>query len=181
MREPRELETPGAPVVLRPRRPARSNRAYVLCFLALLARSHLKLDALALLEVAVAIHLDRGVVNEHVGACFTGNEAVTLLAVEPLHGSGSCHFAPINPTHARCRGPASASWSSSHGSSSRHSSYASVRLRSKALTFRSKRSSGSAAAGSDPCETLAVLETFTRATKRVDNAIRSVAAARWQT
>src|SRR2546429_36300 len=126
-REPREPETPGAPVVLRPRRPARSNQAYVLCFLALLARSHLELDALALLEVAVAIHLNRGVVNEHVGACFSGNEAVALLAVEPLHGSGSCHLAPIKPAHARCRGPASISWSSSLGCSNRRCLHPSVR------------------------------------------------------
>jgi hypothetical protein len=46
-------QAPGAPVVLRLGRRARSNQAYVLCFLALLALSRLELDALALFEVAV--------------------------------------------------------------------------------------------------------------------------------
>src|SRR5690606_29285601 len=57
---------------------------------ALRALRHVELDALVLLQRAEALRLDRGVVREHVGrAVLGGDEAVALLAVEPLHGSGS--------------------------------------------------------------------------------------------
>jgi len=51
----------------------------------------LELDRLVLLEVAVTRPLDRGEVDEHVrAAALLGDEAVALLAVEPLD-SASCH------------------------------------------------------------------------------------------
>src|SRR5918995_7162365 len=67
-----------------PRR-ARSDRADVLCFLALPAWPDVELDALTLLEGAVARRLDRRVVDEHIVAVFALNEAEALLSVEPLH------------------------------------------------------------------------------------------------
>src|SRR5512133_3231620 len=65
----------------------RSDRADVLCFLALLAWADVELDALALLQSAVAGGLDCRVVDEHVVAVFALDEAVALLGVEPLHSS----------------------------------------------------------------------------------------------
>jgi hypothetical protein len=51
----------------------------------------LELDALALLEGAVAGGVDRGVVDEDVGAAAVlGDEPVALLSVEPLD-STLCH------------------------------------------------------------------------------------------
>src|SRR5580698_4963093 len=46
------------------------------------------LDALVLLEAAVAVGKDCGVVNEDVGgAVVRGDEDVPLVSVEPLHGA----------------------------------------------------------------------------------------------
>src|SRR6266702_3295679 len=65
--------------------------------MAFLVWADIELDALALIEGAVAVHLDRRVVHENVSTIFEGDEAVALVAVEPLHGSGRCHVAPISP------------------------------------------------------------------------------------
>src|SRR5216683_685102 len=48
----------------------------------------LELDLLALLEGAIAVHLDGGEVDEHVRSVRLGDESVALLCVEPLHGAG---------------------------------------------------------------------------------------------
>src|SRR5262249_58785074 len=84
------------PANCRPDRPclARSDGVNVLGFLALLARPDLELDELALVEGAVAVHLDGRVVDEYVLSAFAGDEAVTLLRVEPLHCSCCSHAAP---------------------------------------------------------------------------------------
>src|ERR671917_2158085 len=67
-----------------------SERADVLRLRALRALRHVELDALVLLERAVARRLDGGEVGEDVSrAVLGGDEAVALLSVEPLHGSGS--------------------------------------------------------------------------------------------
>ncbi len=55
----------------------------------------LELDRLPLLEAAVAVHLDGGVVNEDVFSFGLRDEAVPLLRVEPLDRS-RCH--PILPS-----------------------------------------------------------------------------------
>lgn len=52
---------------------------------ALLSLRHLELDALTLLKGLVTVHVDRAVVNEDVTSAIDGDEAVALLAVEPLH------------------------------------------------------------------------------------------------
>src|SRR5262245_40843784 len=62
----------------------------VLRFLALAAGRDVELDALALVEAAVPVTLDRRVVHEDVVAPFDGDEAVALLGVEPLDRSGRC-------------------------------------------------------------------------------------------
>src|SRR4051794_18185036 len=68
-----------------------SDRADVLRLRTLLALGHVVLDALVLLERLVAVALDGGVVAEDVGAAVVlGDEAETLLRVEPLH-SALCH------------------------------------------------------------------------------------------
>src|SRR5262245_16419395 len=78
------------------RRDARSqpsDRADVLGFLALTAGGDVELDALTLVERAVAVADDGGEVHEHVGRALALDEAVALLGVEPLHGAcGGCHF-----------------------------------------------------------------------------------------
>src|SRR3954469_7944878 len=50
----------------------------------LLALGDLELDALVLLEAAIAVRLDRAVVHEDVRAVVGLDEAVALFAVEPL-------------------------------------------------------------------------------------------------
>src|SRR4051794_147555 len=70
-----------------PRRQA-SDRADLLGLRALLALRHLELDALVLVEAAVAVSGNRRVVNKDVSSVAVGgNEAKTLLSVEPLHGA----------------------------------------------------------------------------------------------
>src|SRR5689334_11394733 len=57
----------------------------------LLALLDVERHALALVEALVSVGLDRGVVHEHVRAATVGSEeAVALLAVEPLDGA-LCH------------------------------------------------------------------------------------------
>jgi hypothetical protein len=51
----------------------------------LLTLGDLELDALILLEAAVAVGLDRAVVDEDVRSVVDLDEAVALFAVEPLH------------------------------------------------------------------------------------------------
>src|SRR3954469_21043566 len=59
---------------------------------ALRALSHVELDLLALLQLAVATALDGRVVNEDIGAAAVLlDEAEALFAVEPLHGA-CCHW-----------------------------------------------------------------------------------------
>src|SRR6478672_4743896 len=60
----------------------------------LLPLRDLELDALPLLEGAVAVHLDRAVVDENVRATVDSDEAVALLAVEPLDGALSHRASP---------------------------------------------------------------------------------------
>src|SRR5205807_4620849 len=73
--------------------------ADVLSFFALPALADVELDALAVLERLVALSLDLRVVDEDVFALVTGDEAVTLLGVEELHGacshSSSFSFFPL--------------------------------------------------------------------------------------
>ena len=57
---------------------------------ALGALDDVELHALVLVERAVAVGLDGGVVDEHVLPAVHGDEAVALLVVEPLHGA-LCH------------------------------------------------------------------------------------------
>src|SRR5664279_5866927 len=57
----------------------------------LLSLGYFELDPLPLVEAAVAVRLDRAVVHEDVLAAVDGDEAVALLAVEPLHGA-LCHL-----------------------------------------------------------------------------------------
>src|SRR5947208_2305188 len=64
-----------------------SNDAHVLRFLALAALSDVELHRLALFERPVTVHLDLGVVNEHVLCTFARDEAVALLGVEKFHCS----------------------------------------------------------------------------------------------
>src|SRR2546423_14906453 len=66
--------------------------AYLLRLRALLALRDFELDALPVLERLVAVHLDRREVDEHVLPPVDRDEAVALLAVEPLHGA-LCHGA----------------------------------------------------------------------------------------
>src|SRR5829696_7457991 len=65
-----------------------SDGADVLGLLALAARGDVELDPLALFEGAVARALDVGEMHEDVFAVLTGDEAVALLRVEELHGTG---------------------------------------------------------------------------------------------
>src|SRR3954470_16684475 len=78
-----------------PRRPAPwplvcvvLQRADVLRLRALLALSHVELDALVLVEGLVPLRLDRREVAEDVGAAVVlGDEPKALLRVEPLHSA----------------------------------------------------------------------------------------------
>src|SRR5690606_11660005 len=62
---------------------------------ALRALHHFEADALAFLQRAEAIGVDRGIVDEHVVAAVLGrDEAEALGVVEPLHGTES-HAQPL--------------------------------------------------------------------------------------
>src|SRR5205807_1961479 len=63
------------------------HRAHVERVLALRPLLELEGDRLALLERAVAVHLDGAEVDEHVRGALTRDEAVALLGVEPLDRS----------------------------------------------------------------------------------------------
>src|SRR6516162_10874570 len=52
-----------------------------------LALRDIEFDPLALLQAAVTIHHDGGVVHEHVPATVDRDEAVALVRVEPLDGA----------------------------------------------------------------------------------------------
>jgi len=52
-----------------------------------IALRDLELDPLALFEGAIPVRLDRGEVDENVLATVDGDEAVTLVRVEPLNGA----------------------------------------------------------------------------------------------
>ena len=69
-----------------------SNRADVEGFRALAAGTDLELDGLTLVEAAVAIALDVGVVDEHVLVSFDGEESVPLLVIEKLNGASRHEF-----------------------------------------------------------------------------------------
>src|SRR6516225_223764 len=53
----------------------------------LLALSDVELDLLSFLQAAVAASADRAEVHEHVLPALDGDEAVALIAVEPLHSA----------------------------------------------------------------------------------------------
>src|SRR6266516_4621200 len=67
-----------------------TDDAYAVSLGTLGALSDLELDALSLVQRAVAVRLDGRVVDENVLAAVHGDEAVALLVVEPLHGA-LCH------------------------------------------------------------------------------------------
>jgi len=64
----------------------------VVGFYAAHGRPNVELDELARVEGGMTVHLDgRGVDEDVLVPVFTGDEAVTLFRVEPLHSSGDCH------------------------------------------------------------------------------------------
>src|SRR5690348_17352376 len=64
------------------------------------------LDPLVFLEAAVAINLDGGVVDEDIGSAVVGgDEAVTLVGVEPLHFALSHYFLLRRSSGPRARDP----------------------------------------------------------------------------
>src|SRR6266516_4813139 len=67
-----------------------TDDAYAVSLGTLGTLSDLELDALSLVQRAVAVRLDGRVVDEHVLAAVPGDEAVALLVVEPLLGA-LCH------------------------------------------------------------------------------------------
>jgi hypothetical protein len=60
--------------------------------LALRALRHLERNRLTFLQRLVALTLDGGEVHEHILTVRLGNEAVTLVVVEPLHGAFCHHY-----------------------------------------------------------------------------------------
>src|SRR5436309_4078771 len=64
---------------------------------ALVALHDFELDALPLGQRAVAVHLDRAVVDEHVIPTLALDEAESLLVREPLDGAFSQHFLLLQP------------------------------------------------------------------------------------
>src|SRR5207249_3616697 len=72
----------------------------------LLALRHLEFDLLALVKGLVAVRLDRGEVDEDVLATRVGgNEAVALLRVEPLDGTGRHTGSPFELEGSRYNRP----------------------------------------------------------------------------
>ena len=69
-----------------------SDRTDVEGFRALAAGADLELDGLTLVETAVAIARDVGVVDEHVLASLDGEEPEPLLAIEKLYGTSRHEF-----------------------------------------------------------------------------------------
>src|ERR1700742_2153503 len=68
------------------------DQADLLRLWALLTLRDLELDALTVFQRLVAVHLDRGEVDEDVLPPVDRDEAIALLAVEPLDGA-LCHGA----------------------------------------------------------------------------------------
>src|SRR5262249_12730486 len=71
------------------------NDADVLRFFALLSRADVELDALTLVERAIALTLNRREVDEHIRLVFPSDEPVALLRAEPLHSARS-HISPAS-------------------------------------------------------------------------------------
>src|SRR5204863_6385822 len=70
----------------------------------LLALLDVERHALAFVEALVPVLLDRGVVHEHVRAATVGcEEAVALLAVEPLDGAFCHSCSPRTPAPGLCK------------------------------------------------------------------------------
>jgi hypothetical protein len=67
--------------------PEASDEANVLGLLTLAARGDLELDSLTLRKRLVALGLDVRVMDKHVIAIFTADEAVPLVVVEELHSA----------------------------------------------------------------------------------------------
>src|SRR5262245_54193107 len=77
----------------------KSDGLNVLSLRALRALGDLELDALVLVQAAVALGLDRRVVHEDVGAAAVlSDEAEALLSVEPLHRT-LCHAVVLQGTY----------------------------------------------------------------------------------
>src|SRR5205809_7046092 len=72
----------------------------------LLALGDVELDLLSFLQAAVAATGDRAEVHEHVRAVLNRDEAIALVAVEPLHGAlrhVDLLVVPAVPRHGRGR------------------------------------------------------------------------------
>lgn len=67
-----------------------SDHTDILGFFALLARDHVELDVLTLVEVLVAITLDAGEMNENVITLLARDEAEALFCIEKLNCT-LCH------------------------------------------------------------------------------------------
>src|SRR5438105_11290094 len=63
----------------------RLETGYVLSLKALGAFLHFKLHRLSFIEGLVAVHHDRGEVNENILSCLTLDEAIPLRRIKPLH------------------------------------------------------------------------------------------------
>src|SRR5262249_25508605 len=75
---------------------------------ALLALGNLELDPCPVIEGLVAVHVDRGEVDEHVLPTVDRDKAVALLAVEPLDGAlRHCALPHCRTTGPRVYGPRS--------------------------------------------------------------------------
>jgi hypothetical protein len=70
-----------------PARRETSDEANVLGLFTLSAGSDVELDSLTLRERLVALGLDVRVMDKHVVAIFTADEAVSLVVVEELHSA----------------------------------------------------------------------------------------------
>src|SRR6266496_2149008 len=90
---------------------ATSDRADFLGLRPLGAPAGGELDPLVVLEAAVTVNLDGGVVNEDVGSAVVGDdETVALVGVEPLHCALSHCASPAETTFGIrvCGSPAAA-------------------------------------------------------------------------
>src|SRR5215470_14158396 len=61
------------------------QQLHVLCLPPLRAFDDVELHRLAFFQTAEAIRLNSGEVNEHIFSIFTGNKAIALRVIEPLH------------------------------------------------------------------------------------------------
>src|SRR5262249_59258022 len=111
-------EAPGSGTGVPSAGHASSDDSNVLGFLALAARGDVELDALALLQRAVALALNRREVDEDVVRAFTLDEAVTLLGIEKLHCALRCHsdsLTSCDPAGVSTRQPGHLALSNSSG------------------------------------------------------------------